>query len=140
MGEELATYVSLEEAAQSYGMSVEALSRMAKEGAIRAVKTPQGKILVASNDIATKSREQFRHLQGRAVSMSEASRKYDIPVSTLHGWVERNLIKVLNPEERGQGRTTLLDESGVAYRAMRYHELKKIRGGEVAGMRIFATQ
>ncbi len=135
----LPTYIPLTEAARRYGMSQEALTRAVADGIMRAVRTPDGRVLVASEDVAVVTKEQFSHLQGQGISIRGASRKYDVPVSTLRSWARQGHIKILTPPaERRQGRVILLDEQDVAYCATVYHQLKQARG-QVAGMRIFAS-
>ena len=135
----LPTYISLNQAATRYGVNVAVLRRAVESGIMRAVRTPEGRILVASKDIPTLSKMQFEHLQKQGISISSASQKYNVPHSTLRSWTKQGHIKVLNPDKRRQGRATMLNESDVAYHAVLYHRLKDKRG-QVTGMRIFATQ
>ena len=68
-------------------------------------------------------REDFAHLEGQAITVSEAARKYGVPVSTLHRWLERGYISALN-NESGRGKRKILDEATVAYCAEIYHARK----------------
>jgi len=136
---DLPTYIPLSEAARRYRLGRQALTRMVESGRIRAVRTPEGGILVASEDVTVVTKDQFRYLQGEDISLQGASRKYEVPASTLHSWIRQGHIKVLASSERKRGRALALDEQDVAYCAALYHRLKEERGS-VSGMRIFAAR
>ena len=129
MATDLPTYIPLREAAERYGVARKSLTQLVDSGRIRAVKI-NGGFAVAEEDVidTTVRREDFEHLHGLGISIAEASRKYDVPYSTLHGWMERQYIRVLGPGERQQGRAINLNEHDVAYRAALYHQLKEMRG------------
>lgn len=53
------------------------------------------------------------------IGLREASRKYGVPLTTLHGWVRAGLIRVLErPARRGQ--PMLVYERDIAEMAPRY--------------------
>ena len=57
------------------------------------------------------SRENFTHLDGIPIGISEAARKYKIPRPTLSRWKDKGYIRVIG--QRGQ--KILLDEGDVAF-------------------------
>lgn len=56
-------------------------------------------------------REDFAHLEGVEIGLSEAAREYGISPQTLHKWVKRGYIRVL----RHRGRRKFVDKSDVAF-------------------------
>ncbi len=87
-------------------------------------------LAVAGDDInahlAAIRREDFAHLEGRPITVSEAAEKYGVPVSTIHRWVQQGYIKAIaNPE--GRGRKKILDEASVAFCAEIYKVRKTFR-------------
>ena len=74
-----------------------------------------------------KEYKQFVHLKGEQISISDAARKYDVPLTTLSGWAKkRNLIT-----RTSDGYRVFLNEQDVAYCVSVY---KKRKG---QGKRIF---
>ena len=134
---DLRTYISLSEAARRYDLDPDILTTMIEDGRLDAVKT-DGSIAVAEDDTKNLAqRRNFKHLDGNQISMSEASRKYDVPHSTLRGWVNKGYIEVLSAK-RQQGRPIFLNERDVAYRAAFYHRIKEAEDGDVSGKHIFS--
>ncbi|MCL4299090.1 MAG: hypothetical protein KJ077_25365 [Anaerolineae bacterium] len=141
------TFIPLVEAAQIYNLSEKALTQLIQTGKIEAVKLPTGELLVAaeSNGCELKTKEEiiaeeFAHLRGKAISASEASRKYSdkkgigVPISqqSFSRWAEAGYIKVL-----GRGYRLELDEAEVAYCAKIYKEKYREYDGQMSGVRIF---
>jgi len=75
-------------------------------------------------------REDFAHLEGVPITVSEAARKYDLLAQTIHIWVKQGMVRVLNAG-RGRGSRKIVDESDVAYLAAIHHTRKEfgIRSG-----------
>jgi len=71
--------------------------------------------------------QKVKHLQGVGIHLSEAARKYSIPLGTISRWVKRGLISVIGYD----GNKTILNEADVAY----LKEIYKTRGGR--GRRVF---
>lgn len=136
----------LADAAREMGVDEATLRDMVKLGKIRAFVDPEGVMYVQmtqqgalpvavaedtrqppDDDINARlrqiGREDFAHLEGRPITVSEAAKKYRVPVSTLHRWLERGYISALN-NESGRGRRKILDEATVAYCAEIYHVRK----------------
>ncbi len=129
------TYITIPEAVRKYGVSREALLERIKSGKISAAKLPGGGYLVAENEIDPSlniKREDFEHLRGRKISMSEASKNYGIPHPTFSRWTKSGFIKVL---ERGY--RTILDEADVAFCAAVYKAKYKFYDGKISGVNIF---
>ena len=127
-------YIPLEDAAKKYGYAPTELKRLAQSGKIKAVQLPDGDMIVSENSVREKTRKedlpeykQFLDLKGKGLGLRESAEKYNVPVSTLRGWVMKKIIAVIGTD----GRKTLLDQADVAYCAKIYHVI----GGQ--GRRIF---
>jgi len=119
----LERFITLEQAAQQLRLEQADLARLIDEGALRAALLPDGSIGVSLTSVqALLPREDlpdyqdFTHLKGQPISISEASRKYGIHTSTLTRWMQRGYITRIGKD----GRRTLLDEVDVAYCAKVY--------------------
>lgn len=77
--------------------------------------------------------QEFRHLQGQAISLSDASRRYGVKQPTITRWIQAGHIKVL----ADQGYRIMIDESEAAYCAMIYREKLKSHGGNLRGVTLF---
>ncbi|HIE38147.1 MAG TPA: hypothetical protein EYP77_03600 [Anaerolineae bacterium] len=135
----LPTYIQLDEAARRYGVSREALTRAVADGIMRAVRTPEGGVLVASEDVRkVKERDELwatvAHLENRRIGIHEASQKYNLSLDSLYRWIRLGYIRVVEDAKGGgRGRKRLLNEADVAYAS----RLADIRG-RGRGRRIFS--
>jgi hypothetical protein len=105
------------------------LQGLIDSGNIRAVKL-NGTVAVAESEldqIIAITREQFKHLQGKLITVAEAVEKYNLGQFALRGWINRGYVQIITP---GYGMT--IDEGDVAYCAAVY----QARGG-MRGARIF---
>ena len=82
---------------------------------------PEGDVFELNRRLAQIRREQFAHLKGQEVGLSEASREFGIAPQVIHRWVKRGYIKVL----RTEGRRKFLDKGDVAFCASVYHVRKR---------------
>ena len=131
----LQTFLPLPEAASKLGVSESELRSRAESGTIMAGKLPDGEIIVniagngngKSDDINARlraiKRESFARLQGQAITVSEAAKKYGVHRNTILGWTKQKYITVLR-ESTGRGSYIELDEADVAYCAA-IHEIRK---------------
>ena len=129
------TYIPLKHAAERYGISEKTLLERVKSGSIASAQLPDGELLVAENHVDPSlniNRQDFDHLRGQPISMSEASRKYEIGQSNFSRWTKADYIKVL---ERGW--KVLLDEANVAYCVAVYKAKQEYYGGQLTGVPIF---
>lgn len=129
------TYIPLSQAISKYRVSRKSLLKRIKSGKVSSAKLPDGEYLVAENDIDPSlsiKREDFEHLRGQKISMSDASRKYGIPHPTFSRWAKASFIGVL-----GRGYRTFLDEADVAYCAAVYDAKYKFYEGKMSGVNIF---
>jgi len=130
----LPVFIPLPEAARKYNLTEDVLTQLVQDGRIEAAQLPTGDVVVSDTALdQAKTKEQiidekFRHLQGRALSMSESSRKYGIAHPTVYRWVKKGYIKRLGRE----GTKVLIDASEMAYCA----EVYRLEGGR-QGKRIF---
>jgi len=133
-GLNLPTFIPLPQAVQQTGLSVERLTRLVQAGRIAAVQLPTGEIAVSRRD-ATRAvptpptpkeelseYKKHAHLKGVDTWVSEAARKYDIPLTTISTWVKHGYIRTLGQ----RGNKILIDEADVAYCA----EIYRKRGGQ----------
>lgn len=116
-------FITLEQAAQQLRLDKDDLERLINESSIRAAVLPDGSIGVSLASVrALLPREElpdyqdFVHLKGEPISISDAARKYGIHTSTLTRWMQRGYIAQIGKD----GRRTLLDEADVAYCAKVY--------------------
>ena len=137
----LTRYVPLPEAARRLHMRATDLFHQVEIGKIQIamITTPEGKILMNELDIQAQIPKEEQpeyklhaHLKGIKIGMGEASRKYEVPISTLSGWVENGYIAILGITPVRGGMQTLVDEADVAYCS----ELRKLRPG--AGKWLFS--
>lgn len=129
------TYIPLKYAARKYGIPEKALLERVKSGRIASGQLPNGELLVAENDVDPSlhiKREDFEHLRGRSISISEASRKYNVPHQNFSRWAKVGYIHVL---ERGW--KVLIDEGDVAYCAAVYKAKYELYNGQMSGVTIF---
>jgi hypothetical protein len=129
------SYIPLEQAARKYGVSKNVLRQRVESGKLDFARTPNGDLLVADHDIDPSlkiKREDFEHLRGQAISMSEASEKYSVPQPNLSRWAKLNHIKVLQ-----RGWKVLIDEADAAYCAAVYRAKYDFYDGQMSGVPIF---
>ena len=108
------TFVTVGEAAKRTGADPARISRLAKLGHIRAAALDDGGILVAMEDvkhIVVVDRSKFSHMDGIAIHVSEAARKYRFSIGTISRWARAGHIKVLGKDRN----RTLLNEADIAY-------------------------
>ena len=125
----------LPEAAEKFGLSVSELRTRVEAGTITAGILPDGEIVVssdiktngASDDINARlraiKREDFAHLRGQAITVTEAAEKYGLIKRTISRWVNTGYVTVLNPD----GYPMQLDEANVAYCAAIYAVRKQYK-------------
>ena len=133
-------FLPLPEAIQVTGWTEERLQKGIEKGTIVASMSDNGMLVIAvtpdnqplqiapepeGDDINARlrqiRREDFVHLEGQPITVSEAARKYGVQRHTILAWVRRytHVIKVM---ERGY--RLLLEEAGVAYLAA-LHKTRK---------------
>jgi len=150
MSTQLETYISLKGAARKYGVSIETLTQLVRDGIIRLARTKEGDsvITVSTVDNATATRiildeirpEQYEHLRGKKIRVTEAARKYQVDQPSLSNWATKyGYIQVL-----GVGFQRLeLDAADAKYAADIFKRAKELTGSSIkAGWvlkRIFAA-
>jgi len=134
---ELQSYLTLSEAARKYGVSRDALTRLARDGIIRAIHNEEGTavITVQTVDNATAVKiildeiklEQYEHLRGKRIRLVEASREYEVDQPNLSNWVRYGYIRVLS-----QGFQRLeLDAADTKYTADIFKRAKELTGSSI---------
>ena len=76
---------------------------------------------------------EFANLQGQAISLSDASRKYKVQQPTFSRWIKSGHLSIL----ANDGYRTMIDEAEAAYCAKIYHEKYQEHGGNLKGVVIF---
>jgi hypothetical protein len=103
------------------------LQRLINNGILHAVRLG-GTVAVAESELnQTITRDQFDHLRGQAITISETAQKYGLNNRTIRHWVARGYIKVLD-DDYGMH----IDHADVAYCAAVYQAL-----GGTPGKRLF---
>ena len=126
----LPTFLPLPEAADKLGLSEAELRSRVESGTIAGGELPDGKIVVNISGNGTNGddinarlraikREDFEHLRGQAITVSEAAKKYGIIRRTIIRWADKGYCKIIVPGYRME-----LDEADVAYCAA-IHEVRK---------------
>lgn len=125
MALQIEQYIPLPQAAKRLSITSTSLKKLIDSGTIKAVKL-NGTIAVAESALAqiiAIPRQQFEHLQGKPITISEAVDKYHLKTQTIRNWIEHNYIGILK-----EGYGMELDQSDVAYCAAVYHSLGGTRG------------
>ena len=135
----LPTFISTAEAAHQLGVSGAHLRHMIEEGTVKAANI-SGETVVSEASIRKFHKQQpisqptglrkedfpeykkYVHLKGKQISLRVAAKAYNIPPTTISGWIARQVISVISQ----QGRKKFLPEQDLAYCAEIYHE----RGGQ----------
>ncbi|NJN99866.1 MAG: hypothetical protein HC875_40065 [Anaerolineales bacterium] len=109
------------------------MTQQIQAGKIEAVQLPTGELLVAAesngHELKTKKEiiaEKFAHLLRQQITIAEATRKYEIPRTTLLGWIELGYIEVVE-KRHPKG----INEADVAYCSRIYHEREGKRGSRL---------
>jgi len=134
---ELQSYLTLSEAARKYGISSDVLTRLARDGIIRAIHNEEGTavITVSTVDNDTAARiildeirpEQYKNLRGKRIRLMEASRKYEVADPNLYRWAGRHYIRVLDQGSRRME----LDEADVAYVVAVHRRAHELTGSPI---------
>jgi hypothetical protein len=135
MTTQLETYIPLKDAARKYGVPVEALTRLVRDGIIRLTHTKKGDSVITVSTVAAAADvirqeirpEHYKHLQGKRVRLLEAGRRYDIEAVSLSGWVDRGYIYV---HDRGFQRLEL-DTADVKYAVDVFKRAKELTGSSI---------
>jgi len=118
----LDTYLTLQEATQRYKLDPQLLTRLVRDGRIRGGRF-DGTFVLLEKDTrqvaeqqATKEdlRKRVAHLEGQAISINGAARKYGLHPPNISRWTKAGYIRVLSPA-KGRGHKLLIDESDIAY-------------------------
>jgi len=137
----LPTYIPLNQAATRYGVNVAMLHRAVESGIMQAVRTPEGKILVESEDVRMITErntlwDRVKHLDGNSIGLEEACRKYRLSTTSVYRWIGQGYVRVLSDQRGGgRGRKRTLNEADVAYASL----VAETRGRQ-QGKRIFTRE
>jgi len=132
----LPTFLPLPEAAKKFGMTEAILYERVEAGTIAAGILSDGEIVVSKDNIVPKAngandindrlrairREDFEHLRGQAITVTEAAKKYGIVKRTILEWAKQKYIAVLKSGYRME-----LDEADMAY-CTAIHKVRKQTG------------
>jgi hypothetical protein len=125
---QLDRFISLSQAARRLGLAKDTLRSLVDSGRIKGAVLPNGDIGVSEPELdSIITRDQFEHLRGQAITITQAVEKYSLSERTIRNWVDRGYIAILKA-----GHGMLLDEADVSYCFAVYQALG---GGQ--GKRIF---
>lgn len=68
--------IPLPETAKRLGLSIQALTRLIKDGIIKAVELPDGEVVVSEQETDVSIKREDFHLRGKPTTVSEAAEKY----------------------------------------------------------------
>ena len=131
MDNHLPIYLTLTAASKKYEISIETLNNLLKSGIIEAITSDRGAILVSQKSIETNLPKdkiiqlRYQNLIGVPITLTEASKKYNVPRNTLFNWAKiHGYVTVIRD---GWGMT--LDEADVACCSEIYNRRKKMGVG-----------
>jgi len=135
-------FLTPEEAAEQTGFTAAELLKRAETGKIlsgmfdqtlRIAVTQDGQVVEIAptpqddhgDDINARlsqiRREDFAHLEGQPITVSEAARKYGVPRQTIHTWTKRGHVEALPITST---KSKVINEADVAFCAAIYHVRK----------------
>jgi len=125
----------IEQASQKYKIPEQEIRDLIRKSRLEyyVLDDPEETELIAQDDIATVAadrlvkRDQFSHLEGCPIRVSEAALKYRFHIGTISQWVQDGHIREIGPDPTHKlGR--LINEADVAYAAA-LRDIKGIRPG-----------
>ncbi len=128
----LPTYIPLNEAATRYGVNVAMLRYAVESGIMQAVRTPEGRILVADDDVSVMEDVSVMvktdpELKGNPIRVTAAAEKYEVSQANLSRWAKAGYLHVI---ERGP-KVLILDESDVKLATDIFHQARHATGSFV---------
>ena len=123
-------WISLEDALTEFDhLSETLLKRLAKDSTIRSIVSKRTTRL-AYNDIELIASQlaptNFAHLDGIPIKVTEAAKKYELPLSSVFAWAKKGHLRTI---ENSSPRPILLNEADVAY-AKALAEIRGITRGK----------
>ncbi len=122
---QIPTFIPLPDAARKFSLTEQVLTQLVETGKIEAVKLPSGELLVpANNDNQPKTKKdiinkKFAHLCGQWITVSQASKKYGVPGTTIREWIALKYIQTTD-----DAYPMKLNEAEMAYCAEIHHNRK----------------
>ena len=97
-------FIPLPEAAQRLNVSEDQLRLLIRQSVVKAAELPNGDIGVSESSMLSAvndrlrliRRDSFKKMQGRPITISQAEQQYEIPGTTLRGWIKRGYIRILD--------------------------------------------
>ncbi len=104
--------VTLDDAAQRTGSIADKLKRLIDRGIIQGFQSPNGRVMLSEGELdKVISIENFKHLDGNPISISEAARRYDLHDRTIGRWAKAGHIRIMGHEKN----KVLINEADIAY-------------------------
>ena len=122
----LTHFISLREAAQKMRMSTTQIRELVESGKIEGGILPDGKMVVTEESLPLRKEDlpeykKHAHLKGEGISISDASREFNIPAGTITRWMQSGIVSRLSSD----GYRTFIDKADIAYCAEIYHRVGK---------------
>jgi predicted site-specific integrase-resolvase len=132
---QLETHIPLSKAAKKYGISIEALTRLVRDGIIKPATTEEGDSVINVSTVAAAADVilgeirpgQYEYLQGERIRLMEAARKYKVAEQNLLRWAERGYLQIT---DRGFQRLEL-DEADVKFAIDIYERACELTGSPI---------
>jgi predicted site-specific integrase-resolvase len=131
----LETHIPLSEAAKKYSISIEALTRLVRDGIIKSATTEKGDSVITVSTVAAAASavlaeirpQEYKQLRGKKIRVTEAARKYGVDQPNISNWARYGYIRVL---DRGFQRLEL-DTADVKYAADVFKRAKELTGSSI---------
>jgi predicted site-specific integrase-resolvase len=135
MATQVETYLPVKDAARKYGVPVEALTRLVRDGIIKLTRTEEGDSVITVSTVAAAAdvirREiqpgQYEYLRGRRIRLTEAAKKYQIAKQNLARWAEREYLQVIERDFQHLE----LDEADVKFVTDIYERARELTGSPI---------
>lgn len=113
-------YLTIDQAVKQYGLTEDELNDLIEQTMIRTDKLNNEITILRQIDVARDSadkhvdRESFKYLEGKPITMSDASLKYQLKLATIQKWRRNGLIREIGPDPDHKQRVFVC-EADVAY-------------------------
>lgn len=130
------TYIPLAKAVETYHLSADQVQQAIDTGQIETARLDDGSLLLLDESLRQWlsnriTRDRFKHLEGQAISIYEAARRYGFSQHSIRNWIEHGSVKELGTVNTGR-KQRLVNEADIAF-ARALADLKQ----PIAGQGVF---